>query len=128
LQDVRLIVRLHSVDFLRPWLHLIDWSRIESIICLSNGMARLTRDLLRKPFEEARDIPIHVVRNEAPVTDLWKSKSARSLRTIGMIGWAKRVKDPIWAIEVLARLVEEDPEWRLVLIGPDFSERATASG
>nr|WP_281497017.1 glycosyltransferase [Ornithinimicrobium sp. F0845] len=45
-----------------------------------------------------------------------------------MIGWAQPVKDPAWALEVLARLRAHDPGWTLVLVGPDFAPGTVTSG
>jgi glycosyltransferase involved in cell wall biosynthesis len=48
-----------------------------------------------------------------------KSEAART--TLGMVGWAQQVKDPLWTLEVLAALRRHDPRWRLRLIGADFA-------
>ena len=39
-----------------------------------------------------------------------------------MVGWGRKVKDPIFALEVLAELVARDPSWELHLIGSDFAD------
>ena len=43
-----------------------------------------------------------------------------------MVGWAQRVKDPLWTLDVLSQLRATDPRWRLLLIGRDFNSRAHA--
>ncbi len=56
-----------------------------------------------------------------------KRKRSGANRTIALIGWAQRVKDPIWALEVLARLRVHDPDWKLLLLGSDFKTRSHLS-
>lgn len=121
----RLVLRVHSVDLLRPWLHLVDWSRVDALICVSETMAGFARDLLgdRLAQVELRVLP--------PLVDPQRfdtAKTADAGKTICMVGWAQRVKDPLWALEVLARLVADDDQWRLLLIGADFPARLPASG
>lgn len=121
----RLVLRVHSVDLLRPWLHLVDWSRVAALICVSETMAGFARDLLgdRLAQVELRVLP--------PLVDPQRfdtAKTAGAGKTICMVGWAQRVKDPLWALEVFARLVADDDQWRLLLIGADFPARLPASG
>jgi glycosyltransferase involved in cell wall biosynthesis len=45
-----------------------------------------------------------------------------------MVGWARRVKDPLWALEILAPLRAVDPSWRLTLVGTDFPATGSRAG
>jgi len=51
-------------------------------------------------------------------------KSAGAWSTLGMVGWGQVVKDPLFAVEVLALLRARDPQrdWRLRLIGRELRE------
>lgn len=122
--DARLVLRVHSVDLLRPWLHLIDWARVDELVCVSPATAGLVRDLLGDRLAAEK---VHVLPPLIDVTRFDRPQQAAD-RTLCMVGWAQRVKDPLWAVEVLARLRAEDPTWRLLLIGADFPARPTASG
>lgn len=120
----RLVVRVHSVDALRPWVHLVDWGRVADLVCVSAHILEVVRELLGPALEGVR---LHVVPN---VIDLGLAmrESDRPRRTLGMVGWAQRVKDPLLAVEVLAALLEHDAAWRLMLVGQDFPERLPHSG
>lgn len=123
---VRIVLRVHGVDALRPWIHLLDWSRVEAVVCVSPALKDLVRDLVG---ERARHVPVHVIPNLVDLQRLGAvATTPRDPRTLCMVGWAQRVKDPLWALEVLAELRRDGTDWRLLLLGRDFDEAATASG
>jgi glycosyltransferase involved in cell wall biosynthesis len=114
---VRLVVRIHALDGLDPWLHLVRWERVERVLVISEPMRSLVVDLLdRLPGPTPPVTPMEVITGLREM-DLPKSATART--TLGMIGWGRRVKDVLWALDLL----ERDPSWRLVLIGPGFPDR-----
>jgi glycosyltransferase involved in cell wall biosynthesis len=61
-----------------------------------------------------------------PLAELPTAKDPGADRTLAMIGWSSPVKDPLFALDVLARLRRDDPSWRLLLLGTTFpaSQRA----
>ncbi len=63
----------------------------------------------------------HVVANPVDVERYVLPKVASARTTLGLVGWAQQVKDPLWALEVLATLRRHDPVWRLRLVGADFA-------
>ena len=121
----RLTIRVHSVDALRPWLHLVDWNRVQHLICVSRHIADLVRDLLG---DRLAGTGVHVVPNVIDVNRFQVDKPADASRVLCMVGWAQRVKDPLWTLEVLARLRARDSRWRLLLIGADFANNLPLSG
>ena len=115
---VRLVLRIHSMDALSPWIHLLDWSRIDDLILVSPHLADIVVAQLGERLERTR---VHVVPHAVDTTRFVADKDGpHAQRTLAVIGWAQRVKDPLWALEVLARLRQDDPAWRLRLIGTDF--------
>lgn len=123
---VRLVLRVHGVDVLRPWVHLLDWSRIDAVVCVSPALRELLHDVVG---ERVRDVPAHVIGNLVELRELEALPTTpRSPRVLCMVGWAQRVKDPIWSLEVLAELRKDGTDWRLLLLGADFAEQPTASG
>lgn len=123
----RLVLRVHGVDALRPWIHLLDWSRVDALVCVSEPLLALVRDVVGEP---ARSVPAHVVPN---LIDLNRFGAAadtveREPHTLCVVGWAQRVKDPLWALEVLATLRADGRDWRLLLVGADFAAAGPASG
>lgn len=117
----RLVVRLHGVDLLSPWQHLLDWSRVTDAIFVSEHMRRAAQSVLGEQIAHVR---CHVIGNGVDFDRFTpEHKGATAHRTLGLVGWAQKVKDPIWALEVLALLRRHDPQWRLKLIGADFPAR-----
>ncbi|MDO5739145.1 MAG: hypothetical protein Q4P07_03245 [Ornithinimicrobium sp.] len=113
--DVRLILRIHALDALDPWLHLVAWDRIEQVVVVSQAMRSVVIDLLRL---HGVSVPVEVLDVVTSLKEMARPKVADAPTTLGMIGWGRRVKDPLWAFD----LVERDPNWRLVLIGPGFKD------
>lgn len=124
--EVRVVLRVHGVDVLRPWVHLLDWSRVDAVICVAPALRELLVEVVGDPL---RDVPVHVVPNLLDMEGLGRvATRPRDPRTLGVVGWAQKVKDPLWAVEVLAALRRDGGDWRLLLIGADFKEEGTASG
>ena len=124
-EHVRMIVRIHSFEALSQFPHLMDWSRVSDVIFVGDHV----RDFL------ARAVPtlvnagrIHVLPNEMQLDHFGLPKRPGAHRTVAMVGWSQRVKDPIWALEVIALLRAESPQWRLMLVGRDFTQAQTPSG
>lgn len=117
-------VRIHSMDALSPWVHLIDWSRVGDLVVVSPHLRTFVTRLLGDRLAGTR---VHVVPNVLDPSRLPTTKTEGHHRRLLMIGWAQRVKDPLWALEVLAALRADDPSWRLSLVGRDFPEGAVRS-
>ncbi|NHA70190.1 glycosyltransferase, partial [Phycicoccus flavus] len=106
----RLVVRVHSVDVLDAWFPLVDWDRVDEVLA-SPAVARLVAALLTALG--AGDTPVTEVPPLVGVRDVGPEKDPGARTTLGMIGWARRVKDVAWALDLL----ERDASWRLVLVG-----------
>ncbi|OLT19555.1 hypothetical protein BJF81_08520 [Ornithinimicrobium sp. CNJ-824] len=113
-EGTRLILRVHALDALDPWLHLMRWERIERVLVVSPAMNSLVRDLLGAWGVE---IPVETMHVLTPLREMDLPKEPGARTTLGMVGWGRQVKDPLWALDLL----ERDPTWDLVLIGPDFA-------
>lgn len=121
----RLVIRVHSVDALRPWLHLIDWSQVDQLICVSEHILALVRGQLGERLAGTRClvVPHTVDRDRFQVT-----RASGPPRVLCMVGWAQKVKDPLWTVELLARLSADGQDWRLLLVGHAFPASLPASG
>ncbi|MEQ7129279.1 glycosyltransferase family 4 protein [Actinopolymorpha sp. B11F2] len=117
---VRLVVRLHSLEAISPQPHLIDWSRVSDVVFVAQHVRHLVERAVPGVAASGR---IHVIPNEMRLRRFGLPKRPGAERTVAMVGWAQQVKDPLWALEVLAQLRGHDPSWRLRLIGHDFSDR-----
>jgi glycosyltransferase involved in cell wall biosynthesis len=127
----RVVVRMHGVDTLSAWLHTAEWSKVTDAIFPAEHLRRAAVAALGERLDHVR---LHVVPNPVHVDRYRQPKTAAAAKTLGMVGWAQQVKDPQWALDVLAELRRHDPQWRLRLIGKDFAvsdsnpvERAAAA-
>lgn len=115
---VRTTLRVHSMDALSAWIHLLDWTAVDDLVLVSDHLRDLLQRLLGDRLGTTR---VHVVPNVVDTSRITTVKEEGHRRRLLMIGWAQRVKDPGWALEVLGRLRQEDPSWRLRLVGPDLA-------
>lgn len=120
-EGVRLVVRIHSLDALDPWFQLVDWAAVEEVIVVSDPMRLLVQRMLTLAGVST---PVTVLPNLVPLADLDRPKEPGARTTLGMIGWGRRVKDPLWALNLLAR----EPSWSLILIGPDLVPALSEAG
>lgn len=113
----RLVVRVHSVDVLSAPIHLLDWHRVDDVVFVSDHI----RDVFNAVMgDRAAKVRQHVVTNIVSPSRFPDPLLPAAGRTLGVIGWGQRVKDPLMALEILARLRERDSAWRLRLVGTDF--------
>ncbi|MGW5361348.1 glycosyltransferase family 4 protein [Actinopolymorpha pittospori] len=121
--SARIVVRVHSLEAISHQPHMIDWSRVAEVIFVGDHVRRLLEnavpDIAAAPGR-------HVVPNEMRLERFGLPKRPGAERTLAMVGWAQRVKDPLWTLDVLSQLRATDPRWRLLLIGRDFNARAHA--
>jgi glycosyltransferase involved in cell wall biosynthesis len=118
----RMVVRVHSADVLSAGVHLVDWSRVSDVICVSEHLRQVFLALLG---ERTAHLRVHVIPNViAPPPS--QPHAPADGRTIAMVGWGQKVKDPAMALDILAALRTRDPAWRLRLIGADFGPSNSA--
>lgn len=127
----RVVVRAHGMDVFSLWPHAVNWSRVDALVSVSPHQAKVLDEILAAsavPVGATSYPPCEVVPNIVELGEP-SEPTAREARTLGLIGWNKRVKDPLWAVEVLSRLRVKDPGggWRLRLIGADFSPGGVAT-
>lgn len=116
-ENARIIIRFHGADGLSMWQFLIDWSKVSDVIFVSEHLRRAVTQVLGDRLQHTRT---HVIANIIDFEKFERTKPDSAVRHLGMVGWAQRVKDPIWALDVLALLRQADPTWTLTLIGADF--------
>lgn len=119
-EGVRMVLRVHSLDALDPWFHLMRWPAVDQVIVTSEPLRSLVCDLL---LTAGARTPVVVLPNLVNMHTFDQPKLPDARHTLGLVGWGRRVKDPLWALDLLAR----EPSWRLRLIGPDFGEQTSAA-
>lgn len=112
----RIVMRLHSFEAFSYWPHLVDFSRIDDLVFVSEHMrdlAMATLPRLREPGAPAT----HVIDNAVELTRFALPKEPEARFTLGLVGIGQVAKDPRWALEVLRLLRRKDQRYRLRLIG-----------
>ncbi|MET8146992.1 glycosyltransferase family 1 protein [Actinoplanes sp. NPDC049668] len=126
--STRIIVRLHSYEAFTVFPHLIDMSRVDDLVFVSEPLREFTLDVaprLREPG--APRTP--VITNAVKLDRYRRPKADEARFNLGLVGLSAIAKDPLWAFEVLRELRRRDDRYKLVLIGKeiDGSPNATAA-
>jgi len=110
----RVLVRIHRIEaYETPHVARCDWAKVTDAIVVSEDMARL---VLQAAPRLERSTRLHVVPNGV---DLARFAAAAAPADPFRIGWCGSMiarKNPTLALEVLARLLEEDARWRLHIV------------
>lgn len=117
--DTRIVIRLHSYEAFTLWPHLADFSRVDDLVFVADHVRDLSQELLpqlRGP--QAPRTP--VLHNAMLLGDFALEKTPDARFNLGLIGIGQVAKDPLWAVEVLRLLREEDERYRLLLVGDDM--------
>jgi len=119
-RETRVVVRLHSYEAFTHWPHLIDWSRVDDLVFVSEHLRDFAVDAIPGLSEEHAP-RLHVLplnRDLGPFVRPKRSAEARF--GLGLVSWGNVAKDPLWALEVLRELRRHDERYRLRLIGSEF--------
>lgn len=119
-RETRLVARVHGVDTLSGWVHLVDWTAVDAVIAPSEHLASALRAVVGLALGSTDVI---VVPNPIDAQRFAPTKDPGAEHTLGLVGWAQRVKGTPFALDLLGRLRAEDDRWRLRLVGADFPER-----
>jgi glycosyltransferase involved in cell wall biosynthesis len=117
--ETRVIIRLHSFEAFTWWPHLVDFSRVDDVVFVSEHLRELTTAVV--PRLAGSDAPrTHVIANAMELADYSIEKPDDARFTLGLVGISAVAKDPRWALRVLRLLRREDPRYRLLLIGAEI--------
>jgi len=114
-RDTRVVVRLHSYEAFTQWPHLMDFSRVDDVVFVSEHLRDLAAAAI-PALSEPRAPRLHVLPLAMELERFRRPKPDTARFTIGVVGASKVVKDPRWAIEVLRELRRHDERYRLQLI------------
>jgi glycosyltransferase involved in cell wall biosynthesis len=121
--STRVIVRLHSFETWAVWPHLVDFSRVDDMIFVSDHLRDLT--VAAVPALAAADTRLHVISNAMDLSAYARPKEPDARFTLGVVGVKAVAKDPRWAIDVLRHLRAHDDRYRLALFGRDLDPKAS---
>lgn len=111
----RLVCRLHRYEAMSPYPLLTDFANVDEMLFISPSVRASVAAAAPRLAQAHR---VATVRNPHDYTRFTTEKEPGAERTLAQIGWATPVKDVLFTLDVLERLREEDPSWRLLLIGP----------
>ncbi len=125
--DTRVVVRLHSYEAFGRWPNLIDFSRVDDVVFVSEHLRDFT--LRVAPGLTGAHAPrTHVLCNAMDLAPFARPKDPAARFTLGLVGTSAVAKDPRWAIEVLRLLRATDERYRLLLVGGEHRHRAQPGG
>jgi glycosyltransferase involved in cell wall biosynthesis len=121
--STRIVVRLHSFEAFTAWPHLVDFSRVDDVIFVSDHL----RDLVTAavPGVTSGSPRLHVIANAMDLQRFAREKDPGARFTLAVVGIKAVAKDPRWAVEVLRRLRTQDDRYRLILFGDDPNAAAS---
>ncbi|MEV0717602.1 glycosyltransferase family 1 protein [Asanoa sp. NPDC050611] len=122
----RMIIRLHSFEAFNLWPHLVDWTRVDDLVFVSEHLRDLGVAVLPKIAEEGGP-RLWVLDNAMDLQRFPKPKPAEARFNVGLVGVGSVAKDSRWAIEVLRHLRAADERYHLLLIGSDLNNRTSAA-
>ena len=115
LGSTRLVCRLHRYEGMTPYPLLADFANVDEMLLISPSV----RDALAAATPRlAQAHRVSTVRNPHDYTRFTTAKEPGAERTLIQVGWATPVKDVLFTLDVLESLRQEDPGWRLILVGP----------
>lgn len=120
----RLLVRIHRFEAFTVMPQLLKLERVDRLI--------FEVDSVRTAWERATGaaaagVPVSVVPLECQLQDCVLPKEGDWRHTLALVGCASTVKDPAWALELLAILRERDERWRLLLVGDVLTSKLVNS-
>jgi glycosyltransferase involved in cell wall biosynthesis len=118
--DTRVVVRMHSYEAFTHWPHLLDFSRIDDLLFVSEHLRDFAVDVV--PGLRGPDAPrLHVLPLAKDLTGYARPKPPEARFRLGLVGWNAVAKDPLWALDVLRALRAEDERYTIDLVGSDFA-------
>lgn len=121
----RVVLRLHSFEAWTLWPHLVDFSRVDEVVFVSEHLRELSQAAV--PALAAHPA-VAVVPNVIDLSGYDRAKDEDARFTLALIGISAVAKDVRWAIDVVRRLHAHDERYRLLLFGDDLANTGSAIG
>lgn len=122
----RVVVRLHSFEAFTWWQHLVDFTRVDDLVFVSEHQRQLT--IAAVPGLRTPSGPrTHVLANGMDLRRYVAPKAPQARFTVGVVGITMMAKDPRWAFEVLRELRKRDSRYRMLLVGKDIDPNSSAA-
>lgn len=115
--EAPVVTRLHRYEALTPMPLLTVWSSVERAVFVAPAIRAVVE--ATAPAITTSGTAVSVVPNRLELARCRAEKLPEADHTLALIGWNKLVKDPAWALDVLAALRVTDDRWRLLLVGEE---------
>ncbi|MGP5524759.1 glycosyltransferase family 4 protein [Glutamicibacter arilaitensis] len=112
LPNQRLYVRVHSQEIKTSYLKSVNHDAVDGYIFVNDLVREIAVAFHGVPMEKTVIIP-----NGVDVERLQKSKTTQANKTIGFVGAVPKAKRLDVALDVLEKVRETDPEYRMVVKG-----------
>ncbi|MEU3620194.1 glycosyltransferase [Streptomyces sp. NPDC006872] len=123
----RMVIRLHSYEAFAFWPHVVDFTRVDDLILVSDHLREVVEKVLPQ-LAGPDTATTHVVANAMDLVPFERAKTGPDARfNLGLVGVSAVAKDPRWAVQVLRLLREKDERYRLVIIGEGLPRKAGAA-
>lgn len=113
--EAPVVARVQRYEPMTAMPTLTAWSGIERVVFVAPTIRDVVCETV--PGLRAAGTRVHVVPYRTELAPYRRPKLPEADRTMALVGWNKMVKDPAWALDVLAALREAEPGWRLLLVG-----------
>lgn len=113
--EAPMVTRLHRYEVATPMPLLTVWSSVERAVFVAPTIRAVVE--ATAPAITRAGTEVHVVPNRLELARCEREKLPGAEYTLALVGWNKAVKDPAWALDVLAALRVTDDRWRLLLVG-----------
>lgn len=115
--EAPIVTRVHRYEAVTPMPLLTVWSAVERAVFVAEPIRSVVE--ATAPSLASSGTRVLVVPNRLELSRCVAPKLPEAEHTLALIGWNKVVKDPAWALDVLAALRVGDERWRLLLVGDE---------
>lgn len=117
----RTVVRLHRYEAMTPYPRLADLGGVDAVLFIADHV----ENLVRQTVPRLTAVPwTGVIPNLHDLRGLRTTKTGPADRTLVQVSWDRRLKDVMFTLDVLEALREQDPSWRLLLVGRTAEQTA----
>lgn len=122
--DVPIVGRVRKYEVMTPMPLLTAWEEVGRTVFVADTI----REVVRATAPAVRATHSIVIPERVDLPTLERKKRPEAARTVALVGWNKVSKDPQWAFDVVEKLRETDPTWRLLLVGESAPADTGADG
>ena len=109
------ICRLHRYEAYTNNPRLIRWENIDRLIFIAKGVQKTFKTLHKQILPAIR--VIEVIPNAIAVEEFPLKRDRERGFNVAFLGRIQMVKNPMMLVQIMARLVQEDPRYRLYIAG-----------